>query len=368
MVQGEDWLKSIKYFANTNVFLFAMMKMRSGKSLRKGCFNMKIAILMDAPLRPSLIGEKTMAGLRALGEVSLNETASADKETVKKVITDADVAITSWGVPALDEEILDCAPNLKFVAHAAGSVKGIVSDEFFKRGIRVVSSARILSMGVSETALGMTIAACKNFFAFNESLHQGGWVSDYSVITEVYDITVGVVGCGFAGSHYIELLQSFGVNVLAYDPLLDEGQIAALGAKKVDLATLLRESDVVSLHAPSLDSTYHLINQESLATMKDGAILINTARASLIDQEALVQALKSGKLKYACIDVYEQEPLNEDCPLRALPNCIMTPHIAGAANNGKRKIGAHVLAEIQRFAAGEALVSEITQEMLATMA
>ncbi len=329
---------------------------------------MKIAILMDAPLRPSLIGEKTLEQLRAMGEVSLNETSGADKETVKEVIRNADVAITSWGVPMLDKEILDCAPNLKFVAHAAGSVKGIVSDEFFRRGIRIISSARILSMGVSETALGLTIAACKNVFAFNDSLHRGGWVSDYSVITEVYDITVGVVGCGFAGSHYIELLQAFGVKILAYDPLLTEQQIADMGAVKTDLDTLLKESDVVSLHAPSLDSTYHIINRESLASMKDGAILINTARASLVDQDALVEALKSGKLKCACIDVYEQEPLNEDCPLRALPNCILTPHIAGAANNGKRKIGAHVLAEIQRFQNGEPLVSEITPDMLANMA
>lgn len=335
---------------------------------RKGVAKMKIAILMDAPLRPSLINQKTMEQLQSMAEVSLNETDKADKETVKRVIADADIAITSWGVPTLDAEILDCAPNLKFVAHAAGSVKGIVSDELYRRGIRVISSARILSMGVSETALGMTIAACKNFFAFNESLHKGGWVKDYSVITEVYDITVGVVGCGFAGAHYIELLQAFGVEVLAYDPLLSEEQIRKMGATKVELDTLLRQSDVVSLHAPSLDSTYHMINRDALESMKTGAILINTARASLVDQDALVDALKTGKLKYACIDVYEQEPLNEDCPLRQLPNCIMTPHIAGAANNGKKKIGAHVLAEIRRFVNGEELVSEITPEMLATMA
>ena len=96
---------------------------------------MKIAILMDAPLRPSLINQKTMEQLQSMAEVSLNETDKADKETVKRVIADADIAITSWGVPTLDAEILDCAPNLKFVAHAAGSVKGIVSDELYRREI-----------------------------------------------------------------------------------------------------------------------------------------------------------------------------------------------------------------------------------------
>ena len=190
---------------------------------------MKIAVLMDAPLRATLLSEKTMARLAEWGEVAVNETDKAEKETVKQIIAGADIAITSWGVPQLDKEILDCAPNLRFVAHAAGSVKGIVSDELYARGIRVVSSARILSYGVSETALGLTICACKNVFAFNEEIRNGGWVEDYSVITELFDITVGVVGCGFAGSHYIELLQAFGVNVLAYDPLLDEAAIAAMG-------------------------------------------------------------------------------------------------------------------------------------------
>ena len=182
----------------------------------KGAYRtMKIAVLMDAPLRATLLSEKTMARLAEWGEVAVNETDKAEKETVRQIIAGADIAITSWGVPQLDKEILDCAPNLRFVAHAAGSVKGIVSDELYARGIRVVSSARILSYGVSETALGLTICACKNVFAFNEEICNGGWVEDYSVITELFDITVGVVGCGFAGSHSIELLQAFGVNLLA---------------------------------------------------------------------------------------------------------------------------------------------------------
>ncbi len=329
---------------------------------------MKIAILMDAPLRATLISEKTMERLAAFGEVSVNETDKAERETVRGVLQGADVAITSWGVPQLDKELLDCAPNLRLVAHAAGSVKGIVSDELYARGIRVVSSARILSCGVSETALGLTICACKNVFGFNESIHNGGWVEDYSVITELYDITVGVVGCGFAGSHYIELLGAFGVNVLAYDPLLDEAAIAKMGAKKADLETLLRESDVVSLHAPALDSTHHMIDAHALSLMKEKAILINTARGALVDEAALAAALRGGKLKYACIDVTDPEPPAADSPLRAIPNCIMTPHLAGLASNGKRKIGAHVADEIGRFLAGEPLVSEITQAMLATIA
>lgn len=329
---------------------------------------MKIAILMDALLRPSLINESTMAKLAELGKISMNTTDKAEKRTIMDVIRDADVAVTSWGVPSLDKEILDCAPNLKLAAHAAGSVKGIVSDELFARGIRVISSASTLSYGVSETALGFTIAACKNFFSFNDMIHRGGWVTDYGVVTEVFNITVGVVGCGFAGKHYMELLQNFGVHLIACDPMLDEAAIARLGARKVDLPTLLECSDVISLHAASNPSTYHMIDASALKRMKDNAILINTARGALVDEAALAEAMKNGKLKYACIDVTDPEPPAQDNPLRRIPNCIMTPHIAGAANNGKQKIGVHVLEEIRNFQNGRPLTSEVTKDMLTHIA
>ncbi len=329
---------------------------------------MKIAVLMDKPLRKTLFNAKAIAVLESFGEVVFNETDKAELETIKEVIKDADIAITSWCVPSFDAEVLDCAPNLKFVAHAAGSVKSIVTDEFYARGIKIISSSRILSYGVSETALGLTICACKNVFGFNDSIREGAWVEDYSVINEMFDLTIGVVGCGYAGSHYIELLKAFGVNVIAFDPGMSEEQIAAMGAVKADLETVLRESDVVSLHAPDLPSTYHIINEESIALMKDKAILINTARGTLVDEAALLKALNAGKFKYVCLDVTDPEPPLADNPLRKVPNCIMTPHLAGAANNGKLKIGAHVAEEITRFIGGEPVVSEVTEAMLATMA
>lgn len=327
---------------------------------------MKIAILVDAALRPKIMSDKTLAALRALGEVSLNLTGAASVETVRELIRDADVAITSWGCPALTADILDCAPALKLVLHAAGSVKSVVSEEMFARGIRIISCACVLSYGVSETALGFTIAAAKNFFALNQDIQQGNWRHDG--IMELFDITVGVVGFGFAGRHYIELLQAFEVEVLCYDPFVDAQTMAAAGAKKADLPEVFSRSDILSLHAPSIDATYRMVNRDTLASMKQGAVLINTARGSLIDEEALAEALRAGKLKYACLDVTDPEPPAADSPLRSLPNCIMTPHLAGLANNGLRKIGAHCERELRRFLNGEALQSEVTQAMLESIA
>ena len=177
---------------------------------------MKIAMLLDKIIYNQVINPKTEKKLSDLAVLSFNETRENAPETVKAVLRDADFAITSWGCPKLTADILDEAPNLRLIAHAAGSVKGFVTDELYDRGIKVVSSAKILSTGVSETALGLTIASAKNFFLLNDEIRSGGW--SHTGITELYDITIGIVGFGFAGLHYAELLRAFEVEVIAYDP------------------------------------------------------------------------------------------------------------------------------------------------------
>ncbi len=329
---------------------------------------MKIAMLLEEELRQDLFSQAAMEKLGQLGEVVCNETGKKDEETIGELLKGADIAISSWGTPQLTDALLRNAPELKLVAHAAGSVKGVVSDELYAKGIRVISSACVLSRGVSEMAMGLAIAAAKNVFAYNSSIHAGNWPSDKKAVSELFDINVGVVGCGFAGAHFIELLQDYGVHVLAYDPGVSEETLQALGAKKVELEEVFRQSDILSLHAPSIDATKHMVNEETLGWMKEDAILINTARGSLIDEDALYRCMKGGKLKYACLDVTDPEPPATDHPLFELSNCIFTPHVAGLANNGKRKIGVHVCQEIERFEKGEPLETEVTKEMLATIA
>lgn len=327
---------------------------------------MKIAMLLDQIIYPQVINPKTEQRFLKLGEVSFNRTRENDLENAKEVLKNANFAVTSWGSPAMTKELLDVAPNLKLIVHAAGSVKSIVTDEMFARGIRIASAARVLSTGVSETALGLTIASAKNIFALNAETHAGGW--SHTGITELYDITVGIIGFGMAGRHYAELLQSFSVDVIAYDPVVSAEEMQKLGVRKVTQEEAFAQSDILSLHAPEIASTYHIVNRDSLASMKDGAILINTARGSLVDEAALVQALRSGKLKYACLDVTSPEPPAADSPLRQLPNCILTPHLAGQANNGLRKLGDHCYNQICNYLENKPLSGEVRQEMLATIA
>lgn len=318
---------------------------------------MKIAMLLDQIICPQVLNDRTIARLESLGELSWNETRENTPENARRILSGADFAITSWGSPAMTKELLDAAPNLKLILHAAGSVKSVVTDEMYRRGIRIVSSAQVLSHGVSETALGLTIASAKNFFALNAETHAGGW--SHTGITELFDITIGIVGFGLAGRHYAELLRNFHVDVIAYDPIVSAEAMAAVGVRKVDVDDIFAQSDIVSLHAPELPSTYHLVNRERLAAMKDGAILINTARGSLVDEDALVEALESHKLKCACLDVTNPEPPVADSPLRRLDNCILTPHLAGQANNGPQKLGFHCCQQLCNYLEGKPLEGEI---------
>lgn len=327
---------------------------------------MKIAMLLNRPNQKKTMNQKTIDLFEAYGQVSWNETDGYDIEMLKEVIRDADVAVTSWGTPKLTADILDCAPNLKLILHAAGSVKPFITDDIYDRGIRVISSAQILSSGVSETALGFTLSAAKNFYELNSMTHSGAW--ETVRVTEMFDITVGIIGFGFAGRHYAELLQNFEVDVIAYDPGVSADEMAKVGATKAEMAEVFAKSDILSIHAPELPSTYHIVNKDSLATMKDGAILINTARGSLVDEQALAEALISGKLKYACIDVTDPEPPAAENPLRKISNCILTPHIAGQANNGLKRIGLNCYRQMVHFMDGEPLSGEVTKEMLATIA
>lgn len=328
---------------------------------------MKIAVIMNPGTREMVFNKKYLDRLAKSGEVVLNE-GGTDLESVSKVIDGADVAVTSWGNQPLDESFLALCPNLRLLVHAAGSVKPVVSEPLWKKGVRVTSCAGVLSMGVSETALGFTIAASKNFFALNDNIHAGGWAEGKENIRELYDLTIGVVGGGWAGRHYIELLKAFQVDILLYDPFITDEKAAALGAKKATLEELLKQSDIVSIHAPQIPETYHMFNSETLALMKKDAVLINTARGTIIDETALYNHMKAGNLKYACLDVTDPEPPAADNPLRTLKNCIMTPHLAGLANNGLKKIGQHVCEEVEQFIASGKLATEVTEEMLARMA
>ncbi len=337
---------------------------------------LQIAIVCGTENTDRLFTAHALEDLRSIGAVTVNtEVKEPTPERMVELAKDADIIVTSWGTPQLTEEVMEKLPKLKYVAHAAGSVKPVVSDAMFARGVRITSSAKVLGKGVAETALAYTIASAKNLFNVSRGIHAGGWTKDcplkeYDDIREMFEIKIGVVGSGMVGSHYMKLLSMFDVDILLYDPFITAEQAKErFHATKVTLEELLAQSEIISIHAPSIPETYHMFNEETLKLMRKDATLINTARGSIVDEEALYEHMAAGNLKYACLDVFDPyEPLLLENPLRTLDNCILSPHLAGLTHNGLLRIGAHCVDEIRRYAMGEELTTEVTQEQLSKMA
>ncbi len=245
------------------------------------------------------------------------------------------------------------------------SVKRFVSDAFWARGIHLTSAGITLARDVAETTLGLMIVGQKRIWPLGQHVRDGGWRDspawDKWFSRELFRREVGIIGASNVGRHVIELLKPFDATILLYDPFVSEEEAAALGVVKLELHELLRRADVVSLHAPANEHTCHMLDAEGLALMKDDALLINTARGSLIEEAALVEALGNGRF-FAFLDVTDPEPPAADSPLRTLPNVVVTPHIAGCIENCNR-MGELAVEELRRFFAGETAVYQITPEL-----
>jgi phosphoglycerate dehydrogenase-like enzyme len=337
----------------------------------------KIAILISKNLRAVLFSSQTEKQLRQFAKVVPSPAEAPIKITFKdtlKIIKDAVGCITGWGTPRLEGEILKAAPELKLISHAAGTVKGIVSDEVWERGILVTSAAAVIARGVAEFTLAMMIMALKKAFWYNAELHRRRkWrkreVWSEEVSADPYNITVGVIGASKVGREFIKLLkQLLKIKILVYDPYLSSQEAKKIGVAKVSLRELMSKSDVVSLHAPALESTRDMINADNLKLLKDGAIFINTARGALVDESALIKELKTGRIT-ACLDVFKDEPLPLTSELRKLPNVILTPHIAGYLSRGLERLGESAVEEQRRvFVQKKKPLHLVTKEMLERIA
>ncbi|MGC0273740.1 hydroxyacid dehydrogenase [Pseudactinotalea sp. Z1739] len=286
-------------------------------------------------------------------------------------LAEVEVLITSWGCPHLDADILDHAPNLSVVLHAAGTVRALVSSEVWRRGIQVSNCADENAIPVAEFTLAAIIMAGKKapFIAAAARTGRATW-SDYrkafGPMTNL-DTTVGIIGFSKIGRRVVQRLRTLEVSTLVYDPLVDPEEIRAAGARPASLSEILRRAGTVSVHAPALPSTRHMIGAAELAQMADYATLINTARGSLVDTAALEAECASGRLN-AILDVTDPEPLPPGSVLYDLPNVMLTPHIAGSQGNETLRMSRNVLDELERYATGQPLRSAVTATELEVMA
>lgn len=300
--------------------------------------------------------------------VDIDPTVLVTGSNAADELAEVDILVTGWGSPRLDAEILDAAPGLKLVAHAAGSIKHHVTAEVWNRGIAVSSAAGANAEPVAEYTRAMILLACKRVLTQARVYGSAGWPTEAQRIDAGYvGRTIGIIGASRIGRRVIELLRPWGARILLADPYCSPEAAAAMGAESVDLDRLCRESDVISVHAPQLPETRHLIDDRRLSLMRDTSVLINTARGSLVDTDALVEHCETGRIS-AVLDVTEPEPLPPGHRLFELPNVTVTPHLAGAQGTEIALLGQYAVDEVKRFVAGEPLRGAVAAHELSRLA
>lgn len=290
-------------------------------------------------------------------------------EKAADLIAEVEILVTGWGCPVIDDAALDAAPRLRAVVHAAGSVKTHVRPEVYARGIVVSSAAEANAIPVAEYTIAALVLAAKQVFAKARTYGAGelapGWAGGED--TGIYGTTIGVVGASRIGRLVLERLPAFTSHVLVADPYLTPSAAGSLGAELVELDELCRRSDLVTIHAPQLPETYQMFDKARLALLRDGAVVVNTSRGSLVDTAALTDECARGRLS-AVLDVTDPEPLPVTHPLHGLPNVLITPHLAGARGRELRRIGEFAVAEVERVVRGEPLRGQVLQDDLARIA
>ncbi|MFF1920595.1 hydroxyacid dehydrogenase [Streptomyces sp. NPDC058221] len=282
-------------------------------------------------------------------------------------LADAEILISGWGCPRLTADVLARAPRLRAVMHAAGSVRSLVSEAVWERGIVVSSAADANAAPVAAYTVALITLAARRTLTMTAG-HLDGWPA-FDSRSGSDGHTVGIIGASRIGRRVIAELDRSDADfeVLLSDPHVTDEEALRLGAMRVELPELCRRSGVVSVHAPLLPETTGLLDAEMLALIPDGGALINTARGALVDTEALTDACSAGRLE-AYLDVTFPEPLPPGHPLLRLPNVLVTPHIAGAQGSEVRRLGRYAVAEVERWLAGDPLLGEVTRETLRRLA
>ncbi|HWS36585.1 MAG TPA: hydroxyacid dehydrogenase [Actinoplanes sp.] len=279
-------------------------------------------------------------------------------------LRDVEVLLTGWGAPPLDGTALARMPRLRTVLHCAGSVRDLIGPALWEHGITVSTSADLNADPVADFTLGAILMAGKKapFLAAEARRHRDDWAAYRAGwgARSTTGLTVGLVGFSRIGRRVAGLVTRTlrDVTCLVADPIVGAAEVAAAGARLADLDEMLPRLDVLSIHAPELPSTRHLISAARLARLPDRCCVINTARGSLIDTAALTAECASGRLT-AILDVTDPEPLPADSVLYDLPNVMLTPHIAGSLDGEAQRMADGALDELERLAAGRPLLRPV---------
>ena len=317
---------------------------------------MKIVILDGYTVNP---GDLSWDGLKEFGELTVYDRTPKDLPVILERIGDAEIVLENK--INMNRELMDACPNLKYIGEIATGYNNVDTAAAKEKGITVTNIPAYSTASVAQLAFALLLEICHHTAHHNDLVHQGEWCScpdtmfyDHTwPIIELAGKTLGIIGFGQIGQSVARIAKAFGMKVIAYSRTVrEEGKALA---DYVTLDELLARSDVITLHCPLFPETKGIINKESIAKMKDGVILLNTSRGPLVNEADLAEALRSGKVYAAGIDVVSEEPMREDNPLLTAPECFITPHMAWMSKEARTRLIDIAVNNIRQWMNGTAI-------------
>lgn len=282
--------------------------------------------------------------------------------TDMSVLKNAEVLFLSWGAPVLNKEFLEASPSLKAVFYGGGSVRNIVTPDFWRSGIKLTSAYAANAKPVAEFTLAQILFSLKSGWYYMDRIRLSKMHKSDIFVHGAYNSTVGLVSLGQVGRRVAELLKFFDLEIIAYDPFISKEEASALNVTMVSIEELFERSHVVSLHTPWLSETEGMINGRLFSLMKKGATFINTARGAVVNEKEMIQVLRKRRDITALLDVTYPEPPVKGSPLYSMDNIFLTPHIAGSLNREYARIGFYMVEELKRYVSNEDFKWKITEE------
>lgn len=331
----------------------------------------RAALAMSPDVASAVLDDASLTALGALCDLApLPVLDDLTTPRARTVLADVELLVTGWGCPPLDADVLKAAPRLRAVVHTAGSVRGHVTDACWERGIEVSSAAAANAVPVAEYTLAMILLTGKRVLErardYRATRTGPDWLRTPRTVGN-HRRTVGILSASLIGRRVIDLLRPHDVEVLLHDPYVDDREAGELGVEPVGRAELFRRSDTVSVHTPLLPETRGLVGRELIDSMRPDAVLINTARGAVVDQDALTDAVLAGRIR-AVLDVTDPEVLPPEHPLWSCDNVLITPHLAGAQGNEWGRLADLALSDIARWVSGRDFLHPVRRERLAFLA
>ena len=315
--------------------------------------------------------KNTVGELSRLTEIGEKIYTKSDILREPSRFSDAELIFSTWGMPEFtEEEIKSCFPSLKCVFYGAGTVQKFARP-FLNCGVKIFSAWAANAVPVAEMAVAQIILSNKGYFLTHRLYHEKGNRAARDAFKKCngnYGETVGIIGAGMIGKLVIQMLKQYNLKVIVFDPFLPEEKAVELGVEKCELAELFERAFVVSNHLANNAQTKGMLHYDHFHRMRENAVFINTGRGAQVVEEDLVRVLRERPDLTALLDVTYPEPPVEGHPFYTLPNCLLTPHIAGSAGDEVARMGEYMLTECRAYLSGELCHYEVTEKMLETMA